>query len=225
MSACILAASNLAPRSLDMPRDYACVLGESRTILNRPEQAKEGRNRLTAMARKRVKPDLEAFGLRLAELRGGRSRQAVSNALAAYGVSLDESTLHGYEKGRVWSVDVAVALGLARVFDVPFSELAALLIANRADADTTNWVDLLSHSNAYQSLLPNGGADVPVSAAQARRLEQIEAEHEKKLAEVEAVSRELFRIVRGRAPKAGEIEQETPQRRGPAGKTHRRRSG
>lgn len=208
-----------------MPRDYAPVLGLSRTILNRPEQAKSGGIRLTGVPRKRKKPDLEAFGGRLLKARGGRSRQEMSNKLRSYGVSLDESTLVGYEKGRVWSVDVVSMLGLALAYGVPFDELTALLIANRAEPDATNWDDLLSHSTAYQSVLKDGGAHVPASAAQASRIELIEAQHEQKLAEVEAVARELFRIVRGRAPEVGEIEQETSERRGAARKTHRRRSG
>lgn len=143
MSDCILAASNLAPRVLDMPRDYAPVLGVSRTILNRSEQAKQAGITLGAVARKRAKPELKAFGARLAERRGKRSRQEVSLALKTKGVSLDESTLHGYENGRVWSVDVTVMLGLSAVLGVPFNELTALLVANRANPDATDWVDLL----------------------------------------------------------------------------------
>ncbi len=204
MSDCILAASNLASRVLDMPRDYAGVLGVSRTIMNHSEQAKMDGIRLGAVARKRAKPPLLAFGARLAELRGKRSRQEISNALRTRGASLDESTLLGYERGLVWSVDVTVMLGLAAVLSVPFGELTTLLVANRANPDATDWDDLLRPPPEYQSTLPEGSADVSAPAAQARILDELErlrrenSELEATLSDVRDLTRKLFTLaVRG----------------------------
>jgi hypothetical protein len=163
-------ASNLAPRVLGMARDYALLLGRSRTILNHPEQVQSGRNTLTAVPRKREKPALRAFGARLQHLRGERSRQTISNALRMKGVSLDESTLVGYEQGRVWSVDVGVMRGLSQVFGVTFDELAALLLANRRNPSATDWNDLLRHSDEYQSSASiKEGADVRASVEKERK--------------------------------------------------------
>jgi transcriptional regulator with XRE-family HTH domain len=120
--------------------------------------------------RKREKPALRAFGARLQHLRGERSRQTISNALRMKGVSLDESTLVGYEQGRVWSVDVGVMRGLSQVFGVTFDELAALLLANRRNPSATDWNDLLRHSDEYQSSASiKEGADVRASVEKERK--------------------------------------------------------
>jgi transcriptional regulator with XRE-family HTH domain len=117
------------------------------TILNRLAQCNGSPTTLVEVVQKRSRnPDLKAFGRRLLELRAGRSRQQIVNQLAAPDIQVrfDASTLFQYEAGTVWSPDIGVLWGLAKVYEVPLDHLVDLLRANRANpqADSEEWRQL-----------------------------------------------------------------------------------
>ena len=70
----------------------------------------------------------EAFGKRLAELRGATSHQGVTNRLAALGIKIDPSTLWQYEHGTVAAPDPRVLWGYCRLFGGSIEELTGLLV-------------------------------------------------------------------------------------------------
>jgi transcriptional regulator with XRE-family HTH domain len=88
-------------------------------------------NLLTVVKKRSRNPELSAFGGWLETLRGGMSRERVSQRLSDKGVSLGGSTLAQYEKGTVWAPDVGVLQVLAHIYDVPFEQLARGVVENR----------------------------------------------------------------------------------------------
>jgi transcriptional regulator with XRE-family HTH domain len=85
---------------------------------------------------KRERPVLVgAFGKRLAELRGNRSRQQIVNRAAALGVKIDPTALFHYERGSIAAPDPSALWALARIYGVALEELVSLLVANRNDPD------------------------------------------------------------------------------------------
>ena len=162
---------------------------------NSLEQCKELPDRLFGVAKKRTRlPVLRAFGKRLKELRGKRSRAALCLRLEKqFDVVLNESTYFQYEAGTVWAPDVGVLYGLARLHDVPFGELVTLLLANRKQPDAESWSDLLRHQGDEQ----RGDAHGPrFSAREFDAMRERLAHCEAALGKVSDLAIELARIAR-----------------------------
>jgi hypothetical protein len=124
------------------------------------------------VAKKRSRlPRLQAFGQRLRELRGDRSRQQISLKLQRLNADLDESSLFQYEAGTVWAPDVAALQGLCEIYGVQLSEMVSLLRANRAKTSATDWRDLLRHGSDQRSTSHQGGSGVSASDERTRILD------------------------------------------------------
>lgn len=155
-------------------------------------------------------PELTAFGLILAGLRGRkRSREQISKALETLKVPLGGSTLAQYEKGKVWAPDAGVLWGLAEIYNVPLDYLARLLARNRQDA--TLDVDLLRHEVPVQRTL-TGEADETASD-RARRLEARLHEYDGLVPELNRVTTALVRVAAKRAEDAATTAAQTSGRR------------
>jgi transcriptional regulator with XRE-family HTH domain len=107
--------------------------------------------------RRSKNPILRAFGERLTDLRGERSREQVSKRLRSLGVPLGGSTLAQYEKGTVWSPDPGVLWGLSEIYKVPMMELVNLLRVTRAHPTITDPNDLPRHELLGESAPQSGG--------------------------------------------------------------------
>lgn len=130
---------------------------------------------LVAKVRSR-NPLLAAFGARLMELRGKRSRKQISNRLTDLGVPLGGATLAQYEAGTVWAPDPGAMWGLAVIYERPLDELVWLLRANRANTNAAEWRDLVRPAQDQESGLPSAGGSVDVPASARARILELESE-------------------------------------------------
>lgn len=177
------------------------------------------------MAKPRSKlPRLLAFGSYLRSLRASRSRQQISNRLAAFGARLDESTLVQYENGSVWAPDAVVLSALAAIYDVPLRHLVSILATNRQFPDALTVSDLSRHAEPADWLDPGASPRDPQQPPSPDRLSQLEA----RIAELEiyesivgAVRPLLLDAVTALGAPAAAPDAGTPERRRRAGATHR----
>lgn len=156
-------------------------------------------NLLCVQKKRSSQPLLLAFGERLRELRGLRSREEISRRLGALAAPLGGSTLAQYEKGQVWAPDAVVLWALSEIYRVPLTDLTRLLAANRQQPISVNWRDLHCHLPGVQiEPQSNGGSDV-ASPDQARlqQLAQELEDRDARLREVQAITRQLFRVAIG----------------------------
>lgn len=158
----------------------------SRTFCNHLEQSQFGPIYADCAQMQQPKRPVvvNAFGNWLQELRGRLSRQQVINRLKKYDVTLDPSTLHQYEHGRVAAPDPVVLLGLAEIYRTDIAEIISVLAANRGNPKLSE--------NEVTQVLQAVRASRHVQAAAATRLDELQGT-------LRTVAGEIFRLAEAAA--------------------------